>query len=162
MSSYTFLFLRTLYKNKAEIDKKNQNKLGTFWRWEVQKRKINITRICISFKNLLKKHDLLKACYLNCVKARIKHRKLRLICRESHVLLQDPFHEKCPFSEFFQSVFSRIRTEYGDLLRKSPYSVRMRENTDQKNTEYGYFLRSHYANSTRRKELHAQGFVQTL
>ena len=32
----------------------------------------------------------------------------------------------------FWSVFSRIRTEYGDLLRKSSYSVRIRENTDQK------------------------------
>ena len=33
---------------------------------------------------------------------------------------------------FFLSVFSRIRTEYGEILRISPYSVRMRENTDQK------------------------------
>ena len=29
-------------------------------------------------------------------------------------------------------VFSRIRTEYGELLCISPYSVRMRKNTDQK------------------------------
>ena len=41
-------------------------------------------------------------------------------------------YEKCPNTEFFWSVFSRIWTEYGDLLRKSPYSVRIRENTDQK------------------------------
>ena len=34
--------------------------------------------------------------------------------------------------EFFCSVFSRIWTEYGDLLRKSSHSVRVRENTDQK------------------------------
>ena len=36
---------------------------------------------------------------------------------------------------FFWSVFSRIRTEhgdFGDLHSKSPYSVRIRENTDQK------------------------------
>ena len=33
---------------------------------------------------------------------------------------------------FFWSIFSRIRTEYGEILRISPYSVRMRENTDQK------------------------------
>ena len=33
---------------------------------------------------------------------------------------------------FFWSVFSRIRTECGDLFGKSPYSVRIRENTDQK------------------------------
>ena len=33
---------------------------------------------------------------------------------------------------FFWSVFSCIRTEYGDLLRKPPYSVRIQDNTDQK------------------------------
>ena len=33
---------------------------------------------------------------------------------------------------YFWSVFSCIRTEYGNLLRKSPYSVRMQGNTDQK------------------------------
>ena len=32
---------------------------------------------------------------------------------------------------FFWSVFSRIRTEYGEIFRISPYSVRMRKNTDQ-------------------------------
>ena len=32
---------------------------------------------------------------------------------------------------YFWSVFSSIRTEYGDLLRKYPYSVRIQENTDQ-------------------------------
>ena len=33
---------------------------------------------------------------------------------------------------FFWPVFSRIRTEYGEILRIYPYSVRMRENTDHK------------------------------
>ena len=33
---------------------------------------------------------------------------------------------------FFWSVFSRIRTEYGEIRSISPYSVRMRENTHQK------------------------------
>ena len=37
---------------------------------------------------------------------------------------------------FFWSVFSSIRTEYGDLLRKCPYSVRIQENTDQKNVRF--------------------------
>ena len=50
--------------------------------------------------------------------------------------------KKCPYSELFWSVFSRIRTEYGEILRISPYSVRMRENTDQNNSEYGPFSRS--------------------
>ena len=49
---------------------------------------------------------------------------------------------KCPYSKLFWSVFPRIRTEYGEILRISPYSVLMRENTDQNNSEYGHFLRS--------------------
>ena len=43
-----------------------------------------------------------------------------------------PLREKCLYSEFFWSVFSRIRTEYGEILRTSAYSVQMWENTDQK------------------------------
>ena len=50
--------------------------------------------------------------------------------------------EKCLYSELFWSVFSGIRTEYGEILRISPYSVRMPENTDQNNSEYRQFLRS--------------------
>ena len=37
---------------------------------------------------------------------------------------------------FFRSVFSRIRTVYGEILRISPYSIRMRENMDQKKIPY--------------------------
>ena len=37
--------------------------------------------------------------------------------------------EKCPYSEFF-------------VVRIFPYFVRMRENTDQENSEYGHFLLS--------------------
>ena len=50
--------------------------------------------------------------------------------------------KKCPYSEFFWSAFSRIWTEYRDILRISPNSVRTRENADQNNSEYGHFLRS--------------------
>ena len=46
----------------------------------------------------------------------------------------------CPYSEFYWSAFSRIWTEYEEILRISPYSVRMRENTEQKNSKYGHFL----------------------
>ena len=48
----------------------------------------------------------------------------------------------CPYSELFWSEFSRIRTEYGDILLISPYSVQMRENADQNNSEYRHFSRS--------------------
>ena len=37
------------------------------------------------------------------------------------------------------SAFSRIWTEYGEI-RRAPYLVRMPENTDQNNAEYGHFL----------------------
>ena len=50
--------------------------------------------------------------------------------------------KKCPYSEFFRPVFSFIRTEYGYLLRKSPYSVGTLENTDQEKSEYGHFQHS--------------------
>ena len=47
--------------------------------------------------------------------------------------------DNCPYLEFFWSAFSRTRIEYGEIRSISPYSVRMRENTDQKNSEYGHF-----------------------
>ena len=43
---------------------------------------------------------------------------------------------------FFWTVFFRIRTEYEEIVRITLYSVRMQENTDQKNSEYGHFSRS--------------------
>ena len=50
--------------------------------------------------------------------------------------------KKCLYSGLFWSVFSRIRTEYGEIRSISPYSVRIRENKDQNNSEYGHFSRS--------------------
>ena len=43
--------------------------------------------------------------------------------------------EKPPYSEFIWYVFSRIWTEHEEILRISPYSVQMQENTDHKNSE---------------------------
>ena len=43
---------------------------------------------------------------------------------------------------FFWHVFSRIWTEYGEILRIAPYSIRMRENTDQKSSLFRQFSRS--------------------
>ena len=50
--------------------------------------------------------------------------------------------KKCSHLEFFWSVFSHVRTGYWEILLISPYSVQMRENTDQKISKYGHFLRS--------------------
>ena len=47
--------------------------------------------------------------------------------------------EKCPYSEFFWSVFSLIRTECGETRSISLYSVPMLENKDQEKSKYGYF-----------------------
>ena len=47
-----------------------------------------------------------------------------------------------PYLKLFWSVFSRIRTKYGEIRSIFPYSVRMRENTDQNNSKYGFFSRS--------------------
>ena len=55
--------------------------------------------------------------------------------------------EKCLYSDFFWSIFSRIRIEYGEILsvfavflvRIFFYLVRIRKNTDQKNSKYGHF-----------------------
>ena len=50
--------------------------------------------------------------------------------------------EKRLYLEFFWSLYSRIWNKYGNLLRKSSYSVQMRENADKKNSKYRYFPRS--------------------
>ena len=51
-----------------------------------------------------------------------------------------PQRKRCPYSELFCYVFSRIWTEYGEILGMSPYSVRMPENADQSNSECRHFL----------------------
>ena len=73
----------------------------------------------------------------------IKFTKLlsKLLVWGFHFILHFKHHcyslrEKCPYSELH---WFRI---FLYILRKSPYSVRMRENTDQNNSEYGHFLRS--------------------
>ena len=50
--------------------------------------------------------------------------------------------KNCPYSDIFWSVFSRIRTEYREIRSIFLSSVRMRWNTDQKNSGYGHFLLS--------------------
>ena len=53
-------------------------------------------------------------------------------------------HKMCPYSEIFWSVFSRIRTEYGEIRSTSPYSVWRRENTHQKKLPIWHFSRNDY------------------
>ena len=56
--------------------------------------------------------------------------------------------KNCPYSELFWSVFSRIRTEYGEIR-----SIQF-ENTDQNNSEYEHFSRS--------DQEHSRGVFWTL
>ena len=51
---------------------------------------------------------------------------MREISKETHCV------KSVQIESNFWSVFSRIRAEYGEILRISPYSVRLRENTKQK------------------------------
>ena len=63
------------------------------------------------------------------------------LIKRPNILDITSLREKCSYSEFLWSVFSLIRAEYGEIPRMSPYSVRIRENTNQKNSEYGHFSR---------------------
>ena len=58
-----------------------------------------------------------------------------------HILsiISSHIHYKVSVSVLFWSAFSRIRTEYGEMQCISPYSVQMRENADQNNSDYGHF-----------------------
>ena len=60
----------------------------------------------------------------------------------SQYLQENTLCKVCPYSELFRSVFSRIHTDYGRIRRIFPHLVRMWENTDQNNSEYGQLLRS--------------------
>ena len=62
-------------------------------------------------------------------------------CSISHITFST-LRKKCSNSEFFWSVFSRIRTKYGEILCIYPCSARVRENTYQKKSENGHFSRS--------------------
>ena len=73
----------------------------------------------------------------------IKHSLLHSLSARTNPLqiAKATLRKKCPYSELFWSVFSRIRTE-GEILRISSYSVRKREKTEQNNSEYEHVLRS--------------------
>ena len=53
----------------------------------------------------------------------------------SHLSVKYTLRKKYPYSELFGSAFSRIRTEYGEILRVSPYSVRMLRTRITPNTD---------------------------
>ena len=106
-------------------------------------------------EGIVKSNSLLKFCQTCCI---FNRKKLSLHCFQdflfkmlfyiylSHFFQQGQgsLREKCPYSEFFWPVFSRIRTEYGELLCISLYSVRMREDTDQKTSYTDIFAHVYF------------------
>ena len=60
--------------------------------------------------------------------------------QQNHSLSLILLRKKCPYLEFFRSVFSRTWVGYKDLLCKSPYSIQIQENADHKNSECGNIL----------------------
>ena len=59
----------------------------------------------------------------------------------TRIFTRTSLREKCPYSELFWSLFFHVWTGYARILRISPYSVLMWQNTDQNNSEDGHFLR---------------------
>ena len=74
-------------------------------------------------------------------RSRLRNSFLRTKSQEDR-LKYNTLGEKCLYSELFWSVFSRNRAECGEIRNISPYSLQMRENTDQNNSEYRHFLHS--------------------
>ena len=56
---------------------------------------------------------------------------IKLLTTDFHNNLKFRYVKSVQIRSFFWSVFSCIRNEYGDLLRKSSYSSQIQENTDQ-------------------------------
>ena len=74
------------------------------------------------------------------------YQEVRFLC---HLLFS--LRKKSPYLKLFWSVFSRIRTEYGEMQSISPCSVRMRENVDQNNSDYGHFPHNVYSTQSKKK-----------
>ena len=74
---------------------------------------------------------------------KIHEKALRLVYKDE-TFLSFALRKRCRYSKLFWSAFSRIWTGYGEIRSISPYSVGMRENTHQNNSEYRHFSRSVY------------------
>ena len=86
------------------------------------KYKITFSRKVINKKNVIK------------IKVSFLFKKIYSLCKI------------CLYLELFWSIFPRIWTENTEIRSTSPYSVEMRENADQNNSEYGHISRSDYKN----------------
>ena len=83
---------------------------------------------------------------------KVRNNRLLIIDQHQcfHVSPSYSLRKKCSYSELFWSAFPRIRIEHGEIQSISPYSVRIRENVDQNNSEYGHFSRNVEFNRTQK------------
>ena len=99
-----------------------------------------------SYKNILVYYISSKTWIVDkplCIKFNKVDGYIRVYDGNRYLVLYSPEKYHCVKSvqilSFFWFVFSCIRTEYGDLLGNFLYSVRIQENTDQKNSVFGHF-----------------------
>ena len=67
---------------------------------------------------------------------------LRVILNNSCEVFKKSRREKCLNTEFLLVCIFPHLDWYGEIRSISPYSVQMRENTDQENSVFGHFSRS--------------------
>ena len=77
-----------------------------------------------------------------CIKANNQLNAIARIWKYVGFKEKEALRKNCPYSGLFWSTFSRIQTEYREIQSISLYSVRMRKNSHQNNSEYEHFSRS--------------------
>ena len=91
-------------------------------------------------------------------------RNITLIQNHFCFCLQSSYHclKSVQIRSFFWCVFSCIRIEYRDLLRKSPYSVRIQEDMDQEKLRITLRIQSKYKIKLTRKNFIFGHFSRTF
>ena len=88
--------------------------------------------ICLCFKTVFTEIDWRKCLFIRFIYSHSIYSSNMCKFFSSIIAAEHSLREKCPYLELFWSVFSQIRTEYGEILRIqwilhiSPFSVRMR------------------------------------
>ena len=117
--------------------------------------RVNVSHFCSFYSHHIFTKNNLPFCYPDIAKFSFPSLFIKVMFFDGYNLpierLKDKnkyaLREKCPYSEFFWSLFSRIQTEYGDIRSISRYSVWMRENTDHKNSKFAHLSHSYMVSS---------------
>ena len=116
---WTYSLSEFHYKNSYSTLSFDNNWRGSFE---------NISKIC---RNLLIAKSL-KIFFIYLLARMLFYFTLPYVISLSWSSLWEDYLKINQIQSYFWSVFSCIRTKYGDLGSKSPYLVRLQENTDQK------------------------------